>query len=396
MKSSEIISTILERGVEEVIVKTHLERSLREGKKLRVKFGIDPTAPNIHLGHSVPLRKLKQFQDAGHTIVLIIGDFTARIGDPSGRNDMRKPLSEKEIKENMKGYLKEAGLILDVKKAEIHHNSEWHEKKGLTHILSIAQSATIQQVLKRDDFKKRIESDSDISLLELFYPVLQGYDSVEVNADVEIGGTDQKFNLLMGRRVQRHFGMEEQDVLTVPLLEGTDGVKKMSKSVGNYIALGDEPNDMFGKIMTIPDSLIEKYYTLLTDEKADISDPYASKTHLAEIVTELYHGKKNAEKAKDFFVTTFSKKEISEDIPELFIEKYFWDTTISGNTSTAFAIVKRINPDMSNSEIRRLIEQGGLSIDAQKKQDPEEVIPEPKKDMLVKVGKKRFVKIRVK
>jgi tyrosyl-tRNA synthetase len=296
----------------------------------------------------------------------------------------------------MKGYLKEAGLILDVKKAEIHHNSDWHKKKGLAHILSVAQSATIQQVLKRDDFKKRIESDSDISLLELFYPVLQGYDSVAVGADVEIGGTDQKFNLLMGRRVQRHFGMEEQDILTVPLLEGTDGIKKMSKSVGNYIALGDEPNNMFGKIMTIPDTLLEKYYTLLTDERSDVSDPYTSKTHLAEIVTELYHGKKNAEKAKDFFVTTFSKKEISDEIPEIFIEKNFWDTTISGNTSTVFAIVKRIDPDMSNSEIRRLIEQGGLSIDKQKKQDPEEVIPKPKKDMLVKVGKKKFLKIRTK
>lgn len=387
MEQSDTIFRILTRGVEEVIVQEHLENSLRKGTRLRVKFGIDPTAPNIHLGHSVPLRKLKQFQDAGHTIVLIIGDFTARIGDPSGRNDMRKPLSEKEIKENMKGYLKEAGLILDIKKAEIHYNSEWHEKKGLAHILSIAQSATIQQVLKRDDFKKRIENDSDISLLELFYPVLQGYDSVEVRADVEIGGTDQKFNLLMGRRVQRHFGMEEQDVLTVPLLEGTDGVKKMSKSVGNYIALTDEPNAMFGKIMAIPDTLLEKYYELLTDEKADISDPYASKIRLAEIITEMYQGKKKAEKAKEFFIDTFSKKEIPENVPEHIL--------VHGAHATILEVIGDIRKEESKSELRRLIEQGGVSINGEKKMNPNE-LHTLKDGVIIKIGKKNFWKIRFK
>lgn len=378
------ISTILSRGVEEIIVREHLEDALRQGKKLRVKFGIDPTAPNIHLGHSVPLRKLRQFQDAGHTIVLIIGDFTARIGDPSGRNEARKPLSEREIKENMRGYLKEAGLIINPKKAEIHYNSSWHEKNGLAHILSIAQSATVQQILKRDDFKKRLESDSDISLIEMFYPILQGYDSVAVKADIEIGGTDQKFNLLMGRRVQRHFGMDEQDILTVPLLEGTDGEKKMSKSVGNYIALTDDPKNMFGKVMAIPDALLGKYYELLTDEAYDTSDPYASKIRLAEILTETYHGKKDAGKAKDFFVNTFSKKELPADIPEHFSKM---------TDLTAIQISADICTDMSRGELRRLIEQGGFSVDGKKKTDPNEKF-DLQEGSVVKVGKKIFRKIK--
>lgn len=386
MKSADIISLILERGVEEILVREHLEKSLRSGKILRVKFGIDPTAPNIHLGHSVPLRKLKQFQDAGHTVVLIIGDFTARIGDPSGRNDMRKPLSEKEIKENMRGYLKEAGLILNTKKAEVHYNSTWHEKKGLEHMLSITQAVTVQQTLKRDDFKRRLDQDSDISVLELLYPLLQGYDSVAVKADVEIGGTDQKFNLLMGRRVQRHFGMDEQDILTVPLLEGTDGVKKMSKSVGNYIALADDPRNMFGKIMAVPDSILEKYYELLTDEKADISDPYASKIRLAEIITETYHGKKSAEKERDFFIDTFSKKEISEDIPE-----YISDCA----NPVGIQISAEICTDISKSELRRLFEQGGFSVDGEKKIDPNEKL-NLRNGSIIKIGKKIFRKIRLK
>lgn len=387
MKSSDTISAILTRGVEEIIVREHLENALRRGKKLRVKFGIDPTASHIHLGHSVPLRKLKQFQEIGHTIVLIIGDFTARIGDPSGRSEARKPLSEREIKENMHGYLKEAGLVLDIKKTEIKYNSEWHEKGGLTHILSIAQAISVQQVLKRDDFKKRIKNDSDISLLETLYPVLQGYDSVAVNADVEVGGGDQKFNLLMGRRVQRHFGMDEQDIITVPLLEGTDGVKKMSKSVGNYIALAEEPRNMFGKIMTIPDSLLEKYYDLLTDETCDTSDPYAAKIHLAEILTETYHGKKHAEKEKEFFIKTFSKKEVPEDIPVLESAR---DVTAMELTAHAFT-----GESISGSDIRRLIEQGGVSVNGKKITHLKEKISFKDGDVL-KIGKKKYFKLKKK
>lgn len=377
------ISRILTRGTEEVIEKEHLEKVLHSGKKLRVKLGIDPTAPDIHLGHSVVLRKLKQFQDLGHTIVLIIGDFTARIGDPSGRNEARKPLTAEEIEKNLKGYLEQAGKIIDIKKTEIRRNSEWHKKGGLEHILSIAQSATIQQILRRDDFKKRLAEDSDISLLETLYPILQGYDSVAVKADVELGGTDQKFNLLMGRRVQRHFGMNEQDVLTVPLIEGTDGIKKMSKSYGNYIGLSETPENMFGKTMAIPDTLIKKYFTLLTDTDApDDMDPYRAKTLLAETITGIYYSKKEAEKAKNEWTRIFSNKENPEDAPELKIGKK--------KISVLDLLVK--SGMESKSEARRLITQNAIRLNEDIKKDPDEIISVQGGEIL-KVGKKKFFKL---
>ena len=299
---------LLTQGVEEVIVKEHLEDRLKKGDKLRVKFGIDPTAPDLHLGHTVPLRKLRQFQDAGHKAVLIIGDFTAMIGDPTGRSEERKPLTAKEVKQNLKKYLKQAGKVLNIKKAEIHYNSEWL-KKNMDTLLEIMRSGSMQQVLHRADFKKRLSENQDITFLEVMYPLLQGYDSVAVKADVEIGGTDQKFNLLMGRRVQRHFGMAEQDVMTLPLLEGTDGVKKMSKSADNYISLDAEPDDMFGKTMRIPDNLIDKYYTLLTDANppAGGQNPREAKLELAKIIVGMYHGEKAGEKAKENFIKFFRR-----------------------------------------------------------------------------------------
>jgi len=377
------ISRILSRGTEEIIEKEHLEKILRSGKKLRVKLGIDPTAPDIHLGHSVVLRKLKQFEDLGHKIVLIIGDFTAQIGDPSGRNETRKPLSEKEIQKNLEGYLEQAGKIINIKKAEVRHNSEWHEKGGLKHILSITQSATVQQILRRDDFKKRLAEDSEISMLETLYPILQGYDSVAVKADVELGGTDQKFNLLMGRRVQRHFGMDEQDVLTVPLIEGTDGVKKMSKSYGNYIGLSETPENMFGKTMAIPDTLIKKYFTLLTDiDMPDDMDPYQAKTLLAEIITGMYHPKKETEKAKEQWIRTFSKKENPEDAPELKV----------GKEKISLLDLLTKSGVESKSEARRLIMQNAIRLDEDIKNNPDEIISIKGKEIL-KVGKKKFFKL---
>ncbi len=380
---NDIIERILFRGTEEIIEQKHLEEALHSGKKLRVKLGIDPTAPDIHLGHSVVLRKLKQFEDMGHKIVLIIGDFTAQIGDPSGRNETRNPLSEKEIQKNLKGYLEQAGKIINIKKAEVRHNSEWHEKGGLKHILSITQSATIQQILRRDDFKKRIAEDSEISMLETLYPILQGYDSVAVKADVELGGTDQKFNLLMGRRVQRHFGMDEQDVLTVPLIEGTDGIKKMSKSYGNYIGLSETPENMFGKTMTIPDTLIKKYFTLLTDIDApDDMDPYRSKTLLAETITGMYYSKKEAEKAKEQWIQVFSKKENPTDAPELKIGKKkisLLDLLIKSGVG-------------SKSEARRLVIQNAIHINEEVKKNPDEIISIQGGEIL-KAGKKKFFKL---
>ena len=258
------IDEVLNIGVEEIIEKEHLFNAMKSGRRLNIKFGIDPTMPDLHLGHSVPLRKLRAFQDLGHLAVLIIGDTTAMIGDPSGRSETRKLLSSSEVKKNMKNYLKQAEKILDIKNTKVVYNSKWLDKNMVT-ILELSKAGSVQQILHRSDFKKRIENDQDVTLLETLYPLLQGYDSVVVKADLEIGGTDQKFNLLTGRRVQRYFKVPEQDILTLPLLEGTDGVKKMSKSYGNYIALDEKPEDMYGKIMSLPDSLIIKYFNLCTN-----------------------------------------------------------------------------------------------------------------------------------
>lgn len=375
---------ILTRGVEQILVRENLEKKLLGGKKLRVKFGIDPTAPDIHLGHSVVLRKLRQFQNAGHKAVLIIGDFTAQVGDPSGRDSTRPVLSEKDIKKNLAGYLKQVGKIIDIEKTEIRYNSEWHAKNGLAHLLTIAKSVTVQQILKREDFQKRLAEDSNISILETLYPILQGYDSVAVKADVELGGTDQTFNLLMGRRVQRHFEIQEQDIMTVPLLEGTDGVKKMSKSVGNYISLADTPKDMFGKIMSVPDSLVGKYFSLLTDCEVIPSDPYLAKRTLAEEIVHIYHGEKKAKMAAEEFSRVFSKREMPTDIPLLSLPQE--------KMNLIDALVLSGLP--SKSEARRLIEQGGVQLN-QETMEKDDIIIFAEGDIL-KVGKKKFFKIKIK
>jgi len=379
---------LLTRGVEEVIIKEHLEAALRSGKKLRVKFGIDPTAPDLHLGHTVPLRKLRQFQDAGHTVVLIIGDFTAMIGDPSGRIDSRKPLSEKEVKNNLKKYLKLAGKVIDVKKAEIYYNSRWF-KKNSNLILELLSRESVQRVLERDDFQKRLKEGREILLIEEVYPLLQGYDSVMVKADVEIGGTDQKFNLLMGRRLQRSYGLPEQDIMTLPLIEGTDGVKKMSKSYGNYIALDSEPADMFGKIMSIPDSLIDKYYTLLTDAERNIADPREAKLELAKIIVTMYHGEQAGKKAKEDFIKVFSKKQKPEHIPVKKLDKL---NLSSSSGEKLYNLLVKTELALSKSEARRLIEQGAVRLNGEKKTNPNEII-EIKGGLLLQVGKRHFLRL---
>ena len=294
----EKIKEVLTRGVSEVIVRDDLEKKLLSGKQLRVKFGIDPTAPDLHLGHTVVLRKLRQFQDLGHKVIFLIGDFTATIGDPSGRTFQRQQLPENEIKKNMKDYIRQAGKILDIKKAEIRYNGEWYKKKGALFLMELSSKISYARVMERDDFQKRIKENSDINMLELLYPILQGYDSVELHCDVELGGQDQKFNLLMGRKIQKRYDLPEQDVLTVPLLEGTDGIKKMSKSTGNYIALNDSPSDMYGKIMAIPDILILKYIELLTDidieEIKKMQNPRDQKARLAGENVKMDHREKAA------------------------------------------------------------------------------------------------------
>ena len=380
---------LLTRGVAEVIEKEHLATALHSGRKLRVKFGIDPTAPDLHLGHTVPLRKLRQFQDAGHKAVLIIGDFTARIGDPSGRDKTRPQLSDKEIKQNLKTYLAQAKKVLDLKKTEIHNNSEWFKNDGKL-ILELMGNMSMERVMERDDFEKRIQAGQEVTMLEALYPILQGYDSVAIRADLEIGGQDQKFNLLMGRRLQRKYGQSEQDVIMLPLLEGTDGVQKMSKSLGNYIGLEEKPEIMFGKIMSVPDKLILKYAELLTDLPLDKmsaktkSDPRAAKMELSRTLVAMYHGKSAAKKAEEEFVRVVSKKELPQKIATL---------TLDPKPLTLVELLVKAKLASSKSEARRLIQQGGVKINEEKQSDPNKVIS-LEKEALLQAGKRKYLKIR--
>ncbi|MDP3772046.1 MAG: tyrosine--tRNA ligase [bacterium] len=397
MKTEDLSDTLLARGVEEVIVCKHLESRLKSGAKLRVKFGIDPTAPDLHLGHTVPLRKLRAFQDAGHTAVIIIGDFTAMIGDPSGKSSARLQLTAEEIKKNMKSYLAQAGSILDIKKTEIRYNSEWYKKGGVPLLYDLMSKMTIQRALERDDFQKRIKDELDVTLLEVLYPLLQGYDSVAVRADVEIGGTDQKFNLLTGRKIQRRFGMAEQDILTTPLLEGTDGTRKMSKSVGNYIALRDAPDDMFGKIMSVPDALIAKYFTLLTDELVEVIaereramasgalNPRDVKFELGEAIVAMYHGIKKAKAAHAHFFAKFSKEGVvrEEDIP---------DVKIPSGSLPLIDILTKYLTVSSRAEARRLVLQGAIEVDSVVVNDPSVTVT-VQAGMIIRVGKKKIVRV---
>jgi tyrosyl-tRNA synthetase len=391
-KEKDPVKELLTRSVSEVIEREHLVTALKMGKPLRVKLGIDPTSPNLHLGHTVVLRKLRAFQEAGHTAVLIIGDFTAQIGDPSGRSEERKPLSERDIETNEKEYLAQAGKVIDIKRTEVHHNSEWHRDEGLTAILELARSATFQQVIKRADFQKRIEAGNDITLLEILYPLLQGYDSVKVKADVELGGTDQIFNLLMGRRVQRHFKLPEQDVITVPLIEGTDGVKKMSKSYGNSIGIRETPTEMFGKLMTIPDGLIAKYFETLTDLSApEVKNPRDAKLTLAHEIVKTYHSAEAADTEQENWVRTFSKKEEPTDAPERIIPK-----DILPKLDTVGLVVYVIEGS-SKSNALRLVNAGAVKLNGEKIMDPKEpMCGRIKTGDSLRVGNHHFFRIEVK
>lgn len=390
--------SILERNTVEIIEKNSLENRLKSGKKLRVKFGIDPTSPDLHLGHTIPLNKLKQFQDFGHKIVLIIGDYTATIGDPSSRKEARKMLTPEEVEKNAETYLSQVGKIIDLKKTEIRRNSEWYKKKGAFFLFELTSKVTIQRTLERDDFKKRLKEDRDISILETIYPLLQGYDSVEVKSDLEIGGTDQKFNLLMGRRIQKRYGQEPQDIMLLPLLEGTDGVRKMSKSYGNYISITEEPNEMFGKIMSIPDDLMIGYFNKLTDlEEFEIKEfkkemdlgenPKNIKERLAiEIVTRFY-GKKMAEKTRERFNLIFAKKLMPEEMPEI-----EWKLGTCNDLPQLLIDLKFV---VSKSEAKRLVAGGGVKIDNAKIEDIEAPIC-IHDGMVVQVGKRKFLRIKAK
>lgn len=395
-KKDFLVSDVLTRGVEEVIVRDHLEAALQSGRKLRVKFGIDPTAPDLHLGHTVPLRKLAAFQELGHTAVLIIGDFTATVGDPSGRSDARQSLSEKDVRANMKKYLEQAGKVIDVKKTEVRYNSEWYKKAGIGFLYDLLSKVTVQRALERDDFQKRIREGHDLSIIEMVYPLLQGYDSVAVAADVELGGTDQKFNLLTGRKIQRRFGMEEQDILTVPLIEGTDGVRKMSKSVGNYIGLTEAPDSMFGKLMSIPDTLIEKYFIALTavpmEEIGEMQramrgnelNPRDAKLKLAETIVAMYHGLAAAKRERERFLATFSERRAPDEMPEIAMRE---------GAMAAVDMLIALGLASSKAEARRLIAQKAVDIDGEVIADPGASVA-VRKGMIIKIGKHRFIRIR--
>jgi tyrosyl-tRNA synthetase len=389
------INEILTRGVTNVVERTHLEKVLKEGKKLRIKFGIDPTGPNIHIGHAITYWKLRELQDLGHQIVLIIGDFTAQIGDPSDKESERQPLTLKQIKENEKGYLAQISQILDLKKCEIRNNSEWHAKGTKQDLIEEAMNFTVNQMNKRDNFAKRLDSDKPVGLHEFIYPLLQGMDSVAIKADVELGGNDQYFNLLAGRTLQKRYGQEPQDVITFDLIEGTDG-RKMSKVYDNAIYLLDSPDEMFGKIMSIKDELIVKYMTLVTDmELAEIAavekkltsgmNPRDAKIILAKSIVTRYHGNKAADEAEKKFTQVFVKKEIPDEIAEVFVLDKNWPL------AELLEFTKLVN---SKSEARRLIEQGGVRVDSAVIGDREAII-RPTRGMIIQVGKRKFAKIKL-
>ncbi len=377
---------IIRKGTVEIISPEELKEKLNRRKPLRVKFGADPTAPDIHLGHTVVLEKLKQVQDLGHHIVFIIGDFTARIGDPSERSEARKPLTTEEIKRNAKTYQKQVFKILDKRKTEVVFNSGWFDKMTLSDVMKLSSHSTVAQMLARADFKERFNRKIDISLLEFMYPLLQAYDSIQVKADVEIGGTDQKFNLLMGRQLQKDFNQETQVIITMPLLEGIDGVKKMSKSYGNYVGITEPPGEMFGKIMSISDQLMLRYYELLTEENLDQvrrMDPRQAKAKLAKEIVQKYYAEIEAKKAEKEFEKVFVKRELPGEIKEIRIpEKKIW----------VVDLLVKAGLCPSKNEAKRLIAQGGVKIN-QKRIENCDIDLLMDKEYVVQVGKRKFRRI---
>jgi tyrosyl-tRNA synthetase len=380
---------IIKRGAVDIISEEELTRKLqvsaRENRPLIIKAGFDPTAPDIHLGHTVLLRKLRQFQDLGHLVYFLIGDFTARIGDPTGRSVTRKTLNKTEVLENAQTYKQQVSKILDMERAKIVFNSSWFDAMTVVELLQLTMHATVSQMLARADFKKRLEQKQDVSLLEFMYPILQGYDSVMLKCDVEIGGTDQIFNLLMGRDLQRDYNQEQQVVITMPLLEGTDGVQKMSKSFDNYIGINEAPKNKFGKIMSVSDELMYKYFTLLTDEDlgaVKAMHPKAAKERLAELIISHYDSADAAQAALGEFKRVFSDKELPEDMPvlELHEARGILDIIFSGGIAK------------SRNEARRLIQQGAVTFDGAKVSDENHQIGITG---ILKVGSRRFLKVIV-
>lgn len=393
MQSKEkVIETILTRGVEQITDKTHLSKALHSGGKLRIKHGIDPTGPKIHIGRASTLWKLRAFQDLGHKIVLIIGDYTAQIGDASDKLSKRPFLSSTQVKENLKHYTKQLGIVLDMKKVELHYNSTWFSKMKLREFDELAELFSVQQMIARRNFKERWEKEEEISIRELHYALYQGYDSVAIKADLEIGGADQLFNLFAGRKIQEHYGQKPQDILTTKMLLGLDG-RKMSTSWGNIMTVVDSPDEQFGKVMSMHDKLIAEYFEIATDvplsslheykeELKQGNNPKIVKERLAFEIVKRYHGEKAAQNALERFEKLFSKKEIPEDVPQLKLPKKEMNVL-------ELLVAAGIS---SKSEARRLLGQNAVELDGARKNNPLETI-RPRGGEILKIGKHRFFKI---
>ena len=392
----------LRKGTIEIIreedLRAKLEKSGRTEIPLRIKLGADPTAPDIHLGHTVVIRKLRAFQELGHTVIFLIGDFTGLIGDPSGKSATRPQLSREEIEENAETYKQQIFKLLDPEKTEIEFNSRWMDNLGSAGFVRLASHITVKQILERDDFQKRLQEERPIALHELLYPLVQGYDSVALGADVELGGTDQKFNLLVGRNLQREYEQEAQVCVITPLLEGTDGVQKMSKSLGNYIGINEAPSEMFGKVMSISDELMWRYYELLTDlrleeikerrESAESGDtnPRQSKVELAKRIISDFHSQAEAEAAEEEFNRIFVQKAAPQDVEERTITTQSWKLA---------RLLVEVGLAPSMAEARRLIEQGGVRIEGERiTQTDAEAVLTKDQSLLIQVGKRRFLRVR--
>ncbi len=400
MKSVEEQLEYLRRGTVDIVsedeLRQKLERSLTTGSPLRIKAGFDPTAPDLHLGHTVLLQKMKHFQDLGHRVFFLIGDFTGMIGDPTGKNETRPPLTREQVLENAKTYQEQVFKILDPKKTEVVFNSQWMLKMNTMDFIRLCSKYTVARMLEREDFKKRFQTGRPIAIHELIYPLIQAYDSVALEADVELGGSDQLFNLLVGREIQREYGQEPQVIITVPLLEGLDGVQKMSKSLGNYVGITESPQEMFGKLMSISDDLMWRYYELLSDlslteievlresVRTGREHPKEVKKRLALEIVARFHGLSAAKKAAEVFEATFSRGEVPEDVPEV---------KLAPGLLWLPRFLKEQGLASSTSEARRLIKQRAVALNGQKL-ETEELNLEPG-TFVLKVGKRRFLKLKV-
>lgn len=386
----------IKRGAEEILIEDELVERLKSGKKLKIKAGFDPTAPDLHLGHTVLINKLRTFQQLGHEVIFLIGDFTAMIGDPTGKNVTRKPLTKEQVLANAETYKEQVFKILDPAKTTVAFNSEWMEKVGAAGMIKLAARQTVARMLERDDFKKRYANGQSIAIHEFLYPLVQGWDSVALEADVELGGTDQRFNLLMGRELQKEEGQKAQTVLMMPLLEGTDGVQKMSKSLGNYIGITDAPNDMFGKIMSITDDLMWRYYELLSaltlDEiaalKAQVAEgknPRDIKIQFAKEMIARFHSEADAQAAHDDFTQRFSKNALPDDIPEVTIN--------AGSPLTVAQLLKEAGLVASTSEAIRMVKQGAVKINGTDKVENANTEVLVGSTAIYQVGKRKFANI---